>query len=341
MTPKWFMSGFQALPLAALTVALAIFGNSTAATALAAFVGCVGFAFASVYRLQLRRRARSEERRNLEALVIATWLFVAFVSGGVGLGLALTGSGVVGQRDHVALTLFSAALVAAFTIIFTSSLGDWYFTLPRLAGVICAPPCLDPHHPRWQRLTRAWYGHRALTALFSIACFAAGAGAVIGGVIYHVLASHTPKNQTWPVVAAAFGGFVPPAFAVVVAFARGTGNEFLQNVARAASLAIYPRFSIGEYVEVRWPDGEPQTAYVLDVALEGFKIRPPSTTRKAQTIKPRSVPNRLALEGRVHPALGRYCARGRCLGLNVPYCEVWKARVRARSRDDNEGEGEA
>jgi uncharacterized membrane protein len=325
------MSLFQAAPLTAATVALAVLATAKGALIVAGTVATVELLFGIVYFAQRRGQERSLERRRLDRVVSVLGLVVALVGGGVGFGLLVTNTKPVSQQDHVALTLSLAFLATAFAVIFVSSLVDWYFTLPRLSGIVCDPPCVDPNNPRWERVTRAWLAHRFFAALTFIGCLAAVASSLIGGVIYHVLAGHTPPDQTWTVVAAAIGGLVPPAFAVVAAFSHATAGEILRNIARAASLVIYPRHRIGDYVEVRWAHGDPQIGYVLDVALEGFKIRSPSTARTAASVRATSVPHQLTLGGHVLPAHGRYCNRRRCLGLNVPYCELWKTRIRKPS----------
>lgn len=53
------------------------------------------------------------------------------------------------------------ACVATFlSVVFSSSLMDWFYVRPRRDGLVCLPPCWNPKDERWYRVTRTWIRHR-------------------------------------------------------------------------------------------------------------------------------------------------------------------------------------
>jgi hypothetical protein len=72
---------------------------------------------------------------------------------------------------HEAVHGATAALVVAATVVWASSLFDWYLILPRVSGQLGPRPCRStsevatfPFPTTWKEVTRWWYIHRVVAA---------------------------------------------------------------------------------------------------------------------------------------------------------------------------------
>jgi hypothetical protein len=243
------------------------------------------------------------------------------------------------ERLVAGIIVGSLAVTAAAG--FASSLVDWYYIVPRIAGWVHRPPCFpDSTQPDelmdveyWKGVTRWWYIHRVGAASVSIL----GVGtAVVSGIVALVLLLITHIELTSVpegVVIAAVG----VGAAVVGALIRTAAGPYLNAVGPTILFGVNPHVAIGDFVRI--PSKQLEHAYVVDVAIEGIKVISPSTRIVSRRVRPHRVPNALVGDGDVEPIPGEYC-RDRCLFLNVEYCLYARHRC-GPARETRPGETSA
>jgi hypothetical protein len=160
----------QALAAAAAFVAASILGPPAAALACAIAAAAGASWLARKYRRDIERARVTPppHRERLDQIVAGDARAV--------FGIALTGSALLtafgGNPPDIGLAEATPVLVAGTaSVIYLSSLVDWYVILPRLSGLLgCRPcrrgPCRQPSFPRtWRETTRWWYIHRIVAFL--------------------------------------------------------------------------------------------------------------------------------------------------------------------------------
>jgi len=236
--------------------ALALMGHGVATLAVSVVV--LGFAttLAVIYAAQCRRFGDDHlppHRRARDRGLFVGWLTFG-LSGAALATLTLTLS--VHPVTHAPrfLASFVVAVALASTTVFLSTLCDWYVVLPRLAGIVCLPPCREPGHRRWRTLTQFWYLHR------SIATAAVGA-AVVACPLYVAFGSHGAAATAWGVTSVITGLIV----------------GYMARLGRAAHFSLNPPLVIGDVVSGlaigRLDREEDGAFYLVDVSLAGAHIR--------------------------------------------------------------------
>lgn len=241
-----------AVILAAGLVMTSVFGHTLVATIFSASLLLYGATlYVLVYALR-RTRIRRPHRVREDRLVVAQWL------GASGAGLA---GGAVVQWLSGAVswqaTIFGAVGIglAVFGLgLFVSALLDWYYILPRLAGLIGPATCETAGNGQRIGLTKVWYFHRlAATVVVS--------GAILGvpSTLGALADSDTEKTIYFFVTFALLG------IVLVTNKDYTSGVRFFKN----------PKLGVGDVVLLireGW-GGEPQRVYALDVAVEGAKVK--------------------------------------------------------------------
>jgi hypothetical protein len=248
------MTGYALCFLAATL----LFAASNYSGAVVAWLGGAIFLIGLILRARLWKITHGYEvpahRRRLDHLVVAQWSVAGL--GAVAVGV-VTHS--VSYRPLADANPFVHALVIGGLIIssgvFISSLIDWYWILPRLAGLGgYAAPCEDSGSEQWSGLTSLWYFHRALaTAL--VATVATGIPLYMTSIT-----NAGSKHAAWDVA----------VFAVA-----GLAGLFSRHSLRAGYYSFNPPVHVGDVVRVRLDryDYEPRDVYIVDVALQGSKFK--------------------------------------------------------------------
>ena len=270
----------QALVLAILLVAAAALGSPVAALACAVTGALAAWTLHARYRgdVLLARAEIPPHRERLDLIVAGDAR--AALAAGVIAGALLTAFQIEPPRSGVApLTPVLLAVVAS--VVYLSSLVDWYVILPRVSGLLGARPCRahDVEHPRfpktWRETTRWWYIHRIVAALvlrFGLSF------AIVLSVGRHLA--------------------LPHGASVVASAAVGSFAAYLQAVPSAVYQAGHPTLIVGRTVRrrsvqrtsrtitllrrtLRIPWLKRRTAgalrpreYVYDVALEAVQLAP-------------------------------------------------------------------
>lgn len=226
---------------------------------------------------------------------------------------------------HAAVHGATAALVVAATIIWASSLFDWYLILPRISGQLGARPCRaaseipEFYFPStWKEVTRWWYIHRIVAAF----AFRVGLSTALAVVIGEVSGLH--QEARW------FAGVA------MLLFLSYGFSALWHGVGQAG----HAKAIVGQTVGVerrkgkrRWlppfkklpPLSFEGRYYVVDVSIESIQlvdIEPHEAEALPESEKferhPRSVllPNADA----IHPTRPKFRGcEGRCSGINW-YC---------------------
>lgn len=231
----------QAFVAALSLSALGLTGVALGPLAGAVGIGCLGAALALAYRRQLATAPRgpSPQRAGNDRLVARSW-FAVVLFGVIAWLASEFGFGYPSAPVFVRALAWGLSLLSVS--VFVSSLVDWYWILPRVTGLIRPAPWESPGDPAWTRVTRIWLLHRALATL----AFSAGAVLV---PVYMAIATSGAARSAWGSAAGVLLGAVVPL------------NQRL-------IFALNPPVRLGDVLET--PVGP---AYVLDVALEGARVR--------------------------------------------------------------------
>lgn len=325
MSPIPYVRG-QVVVLAILVAGAGLFDDARLGT-------CCGLA-ALAWLLLLREKYRWDlvrtpastlppHRARLDRVVVGDALLTLIP---VSLLAVLFAGGVMHPfAGHGAVHGAIASLVVAATIIWASSLFDWYLILPRISGQLGPRPCRAafevpefPFPSTWKEMTRWWYIHRIVAAFV----FRVGLSTALAVVIGEVSGLH--QEARW------FAG-------VAMLLFLSYGFSALWH---GVSQAGHAKAIVGQTVGVeRRPDKRrklppfkkmPPLAfdglyYVVDVSIESVQlidVEPYETETLSPPEKfarhPRSVllPNADV----IHPATPAFCGcAGRCSGVNW-YC---------------------
>jgi hypothetical protein len=205
------------------------------------------------YRLSIRRRdpalAKRPVRRRRDAWARGQWTLTGAFCLIVGAAFAWLDAptfhwGVSREADFVNAAL-TASTIGSLAVL-ASSLVDWFWVLPRVAGLVRHAPCEMAGRELWERTTGIWLWHRAVATLVV-------AGVVVGVPAYmgDTAGSGGGGRAAWFVAAATLG-------AAVASFVNAGG--------RALWLAFRPTTSLGDTVDVHG-----RNCLVVDVSLQGAK----------------------------------------------------------------------
>jgi hypothetical protein len=246
MEPAVSMTAYAAVNTIAL-VLLVISGYPETASVLAVVLAVWALALELTYRLRRKSDHVPEHRAKLDKLVRRQWALclgcvaIAVVSG---LNLGLT------RTTRTDVEFLDGAVLVAFLSVWLSSLIDWYWVLPRLAGIGGPPPCQDTHSDTWNSVTKVWLYHRAIATLL----FIGGVAAIPG---YLSLAS---SNHALAVVLGVVTFGVPAVM-----------SEQAAAAVKALMNGLNPSAPVGSIVRVRMLDV--LTVYLVDVSLQGSKYK--------------------------------------------------------------------
>lgn len=219
----------------------------------------------------------------------------------------------------------TAALAVAATVIWASSLFDWYLILPRISGQLGPRPCRSANEvaefpfPRtWKEVTRWWYIHRVVAASVFRIGLATALAVVIGEI------SGLRQEARW------FAGVA------MLLFSSYAFSALWHGVGQAG----HAKAIVGETVRVqRRPSKQrklppftrlPQLRldgryYVVDVAIESVQmihVEPHEAEILPHPEKFERHPNSVLLPNvdAIYPARPKFCGcEERCSGVNW-YC---------------------
>lgn len=280
---------------------------------------------AAAVRDAVRERARLDRLVDRSAISATLVGAIAF-----GIGL-LIGTDPPGQlAAHAA----GVALLIGSGGVFWSSLVDWFWTLPRISGLVGHRACRLQPEPggrpeSWEEVTRWWIVHR-IAAVVAVAVAAGGVVGTLAGLGAHGLDA-TPAIQ----------GMVGILSGVVVTFAE----VYRKKAADGLPLLLHPEILVGE----SYTDGVSGPCFPVDVAMEGFKVvrrdaqnerylafRTQKKSRFLRAKGDETVPLADA-QARRKGSADVYCSS--CLGLNW-YCvenpHAWDKGPRTAPRPDPE-----
>lgn len=209
----------------------------------------------SSYLVRRRRRAMLAlpHRRQLDKVVRYQWLCIGILGLTIGLVFEATDFLPLENASILVHSIIFGAVVA-ISVVYASSLIDWYWVLPRVSGIVSPPPCVRVGGKYYDGVTKVWYLHRATaTALFTF---------VLAGVPAYAAGEAT--NGTNSTVLTLVGAALAIGYNTVNSGTLHAFSEFLS-----------PVVSVGGFVSLRRKiqDAEPQDAYVVDVAIQGIKYR--------------------------------------------------------------------
>jgi hypothetical protein len=154
-------------------------------------------------------------------------------------------------RTRTYVEFLDGALLVAALSVWLSALIDWYWILPRLAGIGGPPPCHDTHAESWNSITKVWLYHRALATLLFIGGLAA---------IPAYLAVAT-KNHAFAVVMGVVTFGVPAVF-----------SDQASAAVKALMNGLNPAAPVGSIVRVRLLESVVDV-YLVDASLQGSKYK--------------------------------------------------------------------
>lgn len=194
------------------------------------------------------------ERARLDRLVDRSVIFATAA------GFAGAAVGLAAETDPpgrlAAHALGVAALIGAGGV-FWSSLVDWYWTLPRVSGLLGHRSCRAGPEPgaeeqSWEGLTRWWIFHR-IGAAVAVAVSAGGIIGTLAGLGAQALDA-TPAVQGM-------------TFAFT-ALAASIAEAYRRKATHGASLLLHPEIVVGQ----AYTDKEAGPCFPVDVAMEGFGV---------------------------------------------------------------------
>lgn len=253
MEPRYSMTAY-AIVIGVALVLLSVRGFALAAAGIAVGIVAIGLALDASYIVRRQTDRLLDHRRNLDRIVRTQWA-----------GIALTGLAAAGLSSMTDWTPLADAgtLVAAIVIglavaapaVYVSSLVDWYWILPKIAGMIGLAPCERTGGRMYAGVTKIWLFHRA--AATTIVTF------VLAGVpgFMATTASGGPEGSAWVILGSALAiGF----------------NSVNDGITQAFRYALNPKICVGDVVRVRVnpEDSGLQDAYVADVSIHGLKYKP-------------------------------------------------------------------
>lgn len=240
------MTMYAAINTAALTL-LAISGYRQTVALLVALLAAWAAGLEFAYWLRRRQDGPPPHRARLDGVVRRQWAAcLACVAVAIATGAQLH----LGAQARTDIEFLDGAVLVAFFSVWLSSLIDWYWILPRLAGIGGVPPCQDTHADTWNSVTQVWLYHRAIATLLFI-----GGIAAIPGYLSLAAANHT--------LAVVLG--------VVTFGVPAVMSEQAAAAVKALMNGLNPSAPVGSVVRVRLLDV--LTVYLVDVSLQGSKYK--------------------------------------------------------------------
>ena len=253
MEPKYSMTAYIVCLGVGLT-ALAARGFGLTVAAIAAGILLVGLAFEVSYRARRHEQRVLGPRRALDRIVRRQWLGIGIFGCAIGGTLQVAGVAPL-DRTHDVLQALTVGLVVAASAIYVSSLVDWYWVLPKIAGMVGLAPCERAGGDHFAGVTKVWFFHRA--AATTIVTF------VLAAVPGYMAGATGAKG-------AASTGWVVLGAALAIGY-----NSVNNGLTPAFRNAFNPRFIVGDIIRVRADpeDRKLQDAYVVDVSIAGLKYK--------------------------------------------------------------------
>lgn len=220
------------------------------------------------YALHTRGDVLPDHRRRLDRLVLGQ--VAGFALAVTLVAVALGGSWELSMRTHQYFEFLGGALLVASLSTWLSSLIDWFWVLPRLAGfglANCPPvggeptegpkkpmhrpaPCQDVHADTWNGLTKVWLFHRGIATLFFI-------GGMAGIPGYLTAATH---NRTFAVLMGILTLGVPAVL-----------SEQAAAAVKALTNGLNPSAPVGSLLRIRML--KIVDVYLVDASLQGSKFK--------------------------------------------------------------------
>jgi hypothetical protein len=226
---------------------------------------------------------------------------------------------------HDAVHGATAALVVAATIVWASSLFDWYLILPRVSGQLGPRPCRSasevaefPFPSTWKEVTRWWYIHRVVAAF----AFRVGLSTALAVVIGEISGLHQEARWFAGVAMLLFSSY---AFSALwhgvgqAGHAKAIVGETVRVEGRPGKRRRLPPFA--KLPPLRF-DGR---YYVVDVAIESIQIVNVESHEAEVLPAPEKFerhPDSVLLPNfdAIHPVKPKFCGcEERCSGINW-YC---------------------
>ncbi len=253
MEPRYSMTAYS-VAIGVALVLLSARGFAVAAAGIAVGVLVIALALEASYMVRRQADRVLDHRRNLDRVVRAQWAGIALV------GLAVAGLGAMTEASPLSdagalLATAVVGLAVAAPAVYVSSLVDWYWILPKIAGMVGEAPCERTGGKMYAGVTKIWLFHRA--AATTIVTF------VLAGVpgFMATTTSDGTEGSAWVILGSALAiGF----------------NSVNDGITQAFRYAFNPRIYVGDVIRVRTdPEkAELHDAYVVDVSIHGLKYKP-------------------------------------------------------------------
>jgi hypothetical protein len=227
------------------------------------------------------------------------------------------------NRDAIYGTV--SALVPAATVIWASSLVDWYIILPRISGQLGPRPCQAateaaqfPFPATWKEATRWWYVHR-VAATFA---FRVGLSTALAVAIGNISGLHNEARWFAGVAMLLFSGYAISTLSRGVSqigHAKAIVSETVRVDRRAGRRRKWWPFSKLPPLQF---DGR---YYVVDIAIESVQLVSAETYEAELLPTPEKFarhPDSVSLANidAIHQASAKFAGcGGRCSGINW-YC---------------------
>lgn len=259
MEPKFSLSMYSVV-IAAGLVGLTLRGFPGSALGLAVGIVVWGLTLYGLYRVsasgaeqRLRWSRRLPHRRNLDRVVLLQLAVIGLT--GVAAAVVVHAADFAPARHStVVLQAFILGAVVIATTAYLSALIDWFWVLPKIAGITREPPCVRPGGEKWASVTGIWLAHRAVATILITLVLAA-----IPGWLAAKSGRGGTESAAWVVLGTALG----------IGFNSLSGNSVL-----ALRQAWNPRIRVGDTVLLRPKlTDELKRAFVIDVSVQGFKYR--------------------------------------------------------------------
>lgn len=205
------------------------------------------------YRLSIARRdsdlSDRPSARARDSWARTQWLGTSVFGAIVGAAFAWLGAPTFqwgGSRYADFINAAVTAVTIGSTAVLASSLIDWFWILPRTAGLVRKAPCEAAGGEQWKRTTSVWLWHRGIATLVV-------AGALVGVPAFmgDTAGADGGGRAAWFIIAATIG-------AAVASFVNAGG--------RALWMGLNPTTTLGDVVDVHG-----RSCFVVDVSLQGAK----------------------------------------------------------------------